>query len=335
METGLEHKPRPTRQRGERAPARINPEQPRAALEAMSRRRRRPEVAKPPRVEPPAALGQPRPFRSGTASTRPGWLAGIARRSGRFRLCSGGAPVAQRLGHPFSTQIGGSATLTSTPGSSRGCRTRSGTGLDPLISHYANFPSGVNLMWNTSLLLPSFMMSPITVIFGAAFSYNILMTAAPALSTTFAYMAFRRWTTPLPSARGCAHFRFFSLHDRSIVRPRRTDAHLERPTDADRAGPSPCGASDNILARRPSSRSTGVGSAAHRGGGPRYGGGHGRHRVVVLCALNWSCVVGPREVCRKGLVTAAGSFLVLSAPFLGVSTSDLTGSKTPTLTTST
>jgi hypothetical protein len=40
--------------------------------------------------------------------------------------------------------------------------------------------------------------------------------------------------------------------------------------------------------------------------------------VVVICALNWSCVVARVRYCVSGLVTAAGSFLVLSAPFLGV-----------------
>jgi hypothetical protein len=83
-----------------------------------------------------------------------------------------------------------------------------GHGLDPLISHYVNFPGGVNLMWNTSVLLPSFLMSPVTVVFGAAFSYNLLVTAAPALSATFAFSAFRRWTGQGSALAGAAVFGF-------------------------------------------------------------------------------------------------------------------------------
>jgi hypothetical protein len=83
-----------------------------------------------------------------------------------------------------------------------------GHGLDPLISHYVNFPAGANLMWNTSVLLPGFLMSPVTVVFGAAFSYNVLVTAAPVLCSTFAYMAFRRWAGPLPALGGALIFGF-------------------------------------------------------------------------------------------------------------------------------
>ena len=83
-----------------------------------------------------------------------------------------------------------------------------GHGLNPLVSHYVNFPHGVNLMWNTSVLLPGFLASPVTVILGAAFSYNVLATLAPVLCTTFAYVAFRRWTAPLAAAGGALVFGF-------------------------------------------------------------------------------------------------------------------------------
>jgi hypothetical protein len=83
-----------------------------------------------------------------------------------------------------------------------------GHGLNPLHSSYVAFPSGINLMWNTSVLLPSFIISPLTVIAGPIVSYNALMTAAPALSTTFAYMAFRRWAGVLPALVGALVFGF-------------------------------------------------------------------------------------------------------------------------------
>ena len=83
-----------------------------------------------------------------------------------------------------------------------------GHGLNPLGTTIVNFPHGVNMMWNTSILLPSFLMSPVTVIFGAAFSYNVLAVLAPALNSTFAYLAFRRWTGRLPSLAGALIFGF-------------------------------------------------------------------------------------------------------------------------------
>jgi hypothetical protein len=78
-----------------------------------------------------------------------------------------------------------------------------GHGLNPLVSTYANFPSGINLMWNTSVLLPSFLMAPVTLIWGAQVSYNVVLTLAPALACTFSYLALRRWTGRLPSLAGC------------------------------------------------------------------------------------------------------------------------------------
>jgi hypothetical protein len=83
-----------------------------------------------------------------------------------------------------------------------------GHGLNPILSTYVNYPTGVNLMWNTSVLLPSFLMSPVTVVFGAAFSYNVLVTMAPVLSATFAHVAFRRWTGRLPALAGALIFGF-------------------------------------------------------------------------------------------------------------------------------
>ena len=77
-----------------------------------------------------------------------------------------------------------------------------GHGLNPLVSTYVNFPSGINLMWNTSVLLPSFVMAPVTVLFGPAFSYNVVLSLAPALACTFSYLAFRRWSGRLPSLAG-------------------------------------------------------------------------------------------------------------------------------------
>ena len=116
-----------------------------------------------------------------------------------------------------------------------------GHGLDPLISHYVNFPSGVNLMWNTSVVLPSFVMSPVTVIFGAAFSYNIAerdvcVRGIPALGGALAF------------ARRRAHFWFFALRGLAILRPPRADPYFERSLNADSARPSACAPGEGTMA---------------------------------------------------------------------------------------
>lgn len=81
-------------------------------------------------------------------------------------------------------------------------------GHNPLLSGFVNAPSGVNLMWNTSVLLPSLIFSPVTRLAGATLSYNILITAAPAFSTALCYVAFRRWCARLPCLAGAFFFGF-------------------------------------------------------------------------------------------------------------------------------
>src|SRR6266700_889928 len=56
-----------------------------------------------------------------------------------------------------------------------------GQGLNPLFTDYLNFPHGVNVMWNTSLLLPGLILGPFTVRYGPAFTFNLLSTLALAL----------------------------------------------------------------------------------------------------------------------------------------------------------
>ncbi len=67
-----------------------------------------------------------------------------------------------------------------------------GAGDNPLFSHDLFAPNGVNLMANTSILLPSLILSPITVLFGPVTSFNLLMLLAPATSALAAYIAIRR-----------------------------------------------------------------------------------------------------------------------------------------------
>lgn len=110
--------------------------------------------------------------------------------------------------HPFSTQVGGAGDADEYDWFLSWIPFSIGHAHDPLISHFVNFPTGINLMWNTSVILPSLFVSPLTVIFGATFSYNVLVTLAPALSATFAYVAFRRWTGIVPALVGALLFGF-------------------------------------------------------------------------------------------------------------------------------
>jgi hypothetical protein len=64
---------------------------------------------------------------------------------------------------------------------------------NPLITKHILFPGGVNLMWNSSVILPAFILSPLTKFLGAIFSYNIIVIGALCLSAFAAYIATLRF----------------------------------------------------------------------------------------------------------------------------------------------
>lgn len=66
-------------------------------------------------------------------------------------------------------------------------------GQSPLFTDYLSYPAGVNLMWNTSLVFPALVLWPVTSIFGPIVAYNLLMTAAAALSAWLGFLAARRF----------------------------------------------------------------------------------------------------------------------------------------------
>ncbi len=66
-------------------------------------------------------------------------------------------------------------------------------GLNPLFTDYLNFPLGVNVMWNTSLLLPGLLLAPVTLIWGPVVTFNVVCTVSLALSAWSATLAFRRY----------------------------------------------------------------------------------------------------------------------------------------------
>jgi hypothetical protein len=66
-------------------------------------------------------------------------------------------------------------------------------GHDLLVTHHLNYPDGVNLMWNTSLPLPGLLLAPVTDIWGAVFTFNLLLVLSYGLSAWCAYLAIRRF----------------------------------------------------------------------------------------------------------------------------------------------
>lgn len=61
----------------------------------------------------------------------------------------------------------------------------------PLLTNYLVYPAEINLMWNTSDVLPSALLWPVTGAFGPMVSYNVLTTLTPALCAFCAYLALR------------------------------------------------------------------------------------------------------------------------------------------------
>lgn len=65
----------------------------------------------------------------------------------------------------------------------------------PSLSLHAaalNVPDGVNVMWQTGMLLPGLLLAPLTRAAGAQVTYNLLLTLGPALSAASTYLVFRR-----------------------------------------------------------------------------------------------------------------------------------------------
>jgi hypothetical protein len=64
---------------------------------------------------------------------------------------------------------------------------------NPLLSTYLNYPLGFDLLWNTAMPSLAIVLWPVTALWGAVVTYNVITTAAIALSGFFAYFAIRRY----------------------------------------------------------------------------------------------------------------------------------------------
>jgi hypothetical protein len=72
--------------------------------------------------------------------------------------------------------------------------------LNPLLTDYLHYPTGANLMWNTSILFPALVLTPVTDLFGPLVSYNVLAVLGMSLSGWCAYLAVSRYARHWVSA---------------------------------------------------------------------------------------------------------------------------------------
>ena len=68
-----------------------------------------------------------------------------------------------------------------------------------LVTYALNAPHGVNLMWNTSLLLPGALLAPVTATAGPVLSLNLIIVLGPVLSAWSAYLCSGRFLTRTPA----------------------------------------------------------------------------------------------------------------------------------------
>jgi hypothetical protein len=72
--------------------------------------------------------------------------------------------------------------------------------LPALVTTAMNAPTGINLMWNTSALLPGVLLAPVTWVAGPQVSLTILTTVGFAGSATALFWVLRRWDVSIPAA---------------------------------------------------------------------------------------------------------------------------------------
>jgi hypothetical protein len=72
--------------------------------------------------------------------------------------------------------------------------------LPDLVTTAMNAPQGVNLMWNTFMLLPGLLLAPVTLLFGPQTSLTVLMTVGFAGSATAMFAVLQRWQVSVAAA---------------------------------------------------------------------------------------------------------------------------------------
>jgi hypothetical protein len=80
---------------------------------------------------------------------------------------------------------------------------------NPFLTTYISYPNGINMLWNATMMAPAVLLWPVTTIWGAVISYNVITTASMALSAFFGFLAIRRYVHgALPAAVGGLIFGF-------------------------------------------------------------------------------------------------------------------------------
>jgi len=72
--------------------------------------------------------------------------------------------------------------------------------LPALTTAGMNAPQGINLMWNTPMLLPGVLLAPLTLLAGPQASLTVLMTAGFAGSALAMFAVLRRWDASVPAS---------------------------------------------------------------------------------------------------------------------------------------
>jgi hypothetical protein len=72
--------------------------------------------------------------------------------------------------------------------------------LPALVTTALNPPQGVNLMWNTSFLLPGTVLAPVTLLAGPQVSLTVVLTLSLAGSAAALFFVLRRWEASIPAA---------------------------------------------------------------------------------------------------------------------------------------
>jgi hypothetical protein len=72
--------------------------------------------------------------------------------------------------------------------------------LPSLITTAVNAPQGLNAMWNTSLLVPGTLLTPVTLLAGPVFSLSVLLTLGLAGSAASMFLVLRRWDVSIAGA---------------------------------------------------------------------------------------------------------------------------------------
>jgi hypothetical protein len=73
-------------------------------------------------------------------------------------------------------------------------------GFPALVTTAMNAPRGINLMWNTSFLLPGILLTPVTLLAGPQVSLTVMLTLGMAGSAATLFWVLRRWGASLGAA---------------------------------------------------------------------------------------------------------------------------------------